>query len=189
MTRLRRRDFLKLCGTSSIGLALAACGVEPTPTVAPTLTNTPAPTATLLPATSIVSTATAIPSQMPTIPLKNLAGVPYPSTDLLIGKNARELAYQNSTNNNGSNFVVAFDKQAPILIGTFANKEQFVWKKATLRTALNALGIKFGVTPDYSDDWDTKAYDAIMGDADIVVPRGATEQGTIDKWGTRLAIG
>jgi hypothetical protein len=32
---LSRRGFLKLCGTSSIGLALAACGIAPSPTTTP----------------------------------------------------------------------------------------------------------------------------------------------------------
>lgn len=44
--KLSCRDFLKLAGATSAGLALSACGVEATvlPTAAPTLTNTPAPT-------------------------------------------------------------------------------------------------------------------------------------------------
>ena len=51
--RLTRRDFLKLCGVSSFGLILAACGVTPTPTKTPvprqTLTITPTPTKTATP--------------------------------------------------------------------------------------------------------------------------------------------
>ena len=49
MPQLTRRDFLRLCGTSSVGLALAACGVAPTPTAAPAPTSTVAPTNTLFP--------------------------------------------------------------------------------------------------------------------------------------------
>lgn len=52
---LSRRDFLKLAGATSAGLALSACGVQPTElptatstsTFTPTLTHTPEPTTTL----------------------------------------------------------------------------------------------------------------------------------------------
>jgi hypothetical protein len=72
MTQLTRRDFLRLCGTSSIGLALAACGVTPTPTVTPAPTNTALPTSTaLLTATTTLTstpapTSTATPTRTPT---------------------------------------------------------------------------------------------------------------------------
>jgi endo-1,4-beta-xylanase len=46
-----RRDFLRLAGATSAGLALSACGVrsDEFPTAAPAPTGTPLPTATLLP--------------------------------------------------------------------------------------------------------------------------------------------
>ena len=72
MKHLTRRDFLKLCGTSSVGLALAACGVPPTATPAPTNTalpsSTPLPTATVTLTNTLVpmSTATATATAMPT---------------------------------------------------------------------------------------------------------------------------
>ena len=76
MTQLTRRDFLRMCGTSSIGLALAACGVVPTPTAtpAPTITalptGTPFPTVTATltstPAPTITATATATATSTPT---------------------------------------------------------------------------------------------------------------------------
>ncbi len=67
MICLTRRDFLRLCGTSSLGLALAACGVAPTPIATPAPTNTalPSSTPTLLPTATLTnmpvptSTATA----------------------------------------------------------------------------------------------------------------------------------
>jgi len=57
---LSRRDFLKLSGTASLGLALSACGLVPTatPTATSTLTTTLTPTAT--------ATATNTPTSSPT---------------------------------------------------------------------------------------------------------------------------
>jgi len=58
--KLTRRDFLKVAGITSAGLALSACGVDvtklPDPTATetllpPTSTNTPEPTATITPKT------------------------------------------------------------------------------------------------------------------------------------------
>ncbi len=49
---LTRRDFLKLCGSSSVAALLAACGGTPTPTA------TPAPTLTSLPTSTPLPTAT-----------------------------------------------------------------------------------------------------------------------------------
>ena len=61
MTFLTRRNFLRLCGTSSISLALAACGISST--VTPVPTPIPLPTATVLPFSTptliITPTATA----------------------------------------------------------------------------------------------------------------------------------
>jgi len=66
MKNLTRRDFIKFCGASVIGLSLAACSVAPTPTATPAPTNTPLPTNTALPtATSTVKpspTNTAVPT-------------------------------------------------------------------------------------------------------------------------------
>jgi len=53
---LSRRDFLKLAGATSAGLALSACGL--TPTAIPTLTNTPVPTRTLRPSSTPTITET-----------------------------------------------------------------------------------------------------------------------------------
>jgi endo-1,4-beta-xylanase len=65
INQLTRRDFLKLCGASSFGLALAACGVAPTPTSTPTLTPTLAPTNTPLPTITQSPTATVTLTQTP----------------------------------------------------------------------------------------------------------------------------
>jgi len=72
---LSRREFLKLSGTVSLGLALSACGFTPTPTAAPTftntptLTNTPTPTAapTFTNTPTLTNTPTPTPSATPTI--------------------------------------------------------------------------------------------------------------------------
>lgn len=63
--KVSRRDFLKLAGATSAGLALSACGVQamevPTPTSTSTLipsTQTPTPTSTYIP------TATSIPNTL-----------------------------------------------------------------------------------------------------------------------------
>lgn len=66
MNQLTRRDFLKLCGASSVSLALAACGVTPTPTATPAPTNTPLPTSTPLPTTTATLTNTPAPTLTPT---------------------------------------------------------------------------------------------------------------------------
>lgn len=66
-SKITRRDFLKMAGVTSAGLALSACGVDvtklpdptifpsltplPAPTATPSLTNTPSPTQTPLPPT------------------------------------------------------------------------------------------------------------------------------------------
>lgn len=59
--QLTRREFLKLCGASSVGFMLAACGVASTPTSTPAPTNTFFPTSTALPTATptLTSTATA----------------------------------------------------------------------------------------------------------------------------------
>lgn len=54
--QITRRDFLKLCGSSSVAAILAACGVASTPS--PALTNTPLPTSTLLPSATPTLTNT-----------------------------------------------------------------------------------------------------------------------------------
>ncbi len=62
-TRLTRREFIKLSGATSLGIALTACGGAPTstatfaPTTTPLPTNTPVPTAT----PTITPTATKTP--------------------------------------------------------------------------------------------------------------------------------
>ena len=71
MKHLTRRDFLKLCGTSSVGFALAACGVTPTPTATPLPTSTPNPTSTPLPTATPTATSTATATFTP-IPLPSI---------------------------------------------------------------------------------------------------------------------
>jgi hypothetical protein len=65
MIRLTRRDFLKLCGTSSVGLVLSACGVTPTSTVTPVPANTALPTGIPLSTNTLLSTATATLTSTP----------------------------------------------------------------------------------------------------------------------------
>ncbi len=48
-TRLTRREFIKLSGATSLGIALSACGVAPTPTATLAPINAPLPTNTLAP--------------------------------------------------------------------------------------------------------------------------------------------
>jgi endo-1,4-beta-xylanase len=70
--KLTRRDFLKVAGLTSVGLALSACGVSVTelPTLIPLPTLTIVPTATSTPTPSI----TPSPTQTPLPPtLRNLA--------------------------------------------------------------------------------------------------------------------
>jgi len=64
--KLTRRDFLKLSGAASLGLALSACGLAPTSTVTPAPTNTPLLTATFTPTLSPTSTNTPAPASTPT---------------------------------------------------------------------------------------------------------------------------
>lgn len=118
MTQLTRRDFLRLCGTSSIGLALAACGVTPAPTAAPAPPNTPLPTSTALP--TATSTFTNVPA--PTSTASGTATttdmpIVVPQSPLTI-ENFRDGIYQmpiaGSTLESGRNisFQVAMDVRA-----------------------------------------------------------------------------
>jgi hypothetical protein len=63
---ITRRDFIKLCGSSSIGLILAACGVTLAPTETPAPTNTALPTSMVLPTSTPPPTATATLTNTPT---------------------------------------------------------------------------------------------------------------------------
>jgi endo-1,4-beta-xylanase len=82
---MSRRDFLKLSGTASFGLALSACALTtqsnltPTPTHIPLLTNTQSPTDTLAPTVTLTSTPaptnTARPTRTPTA-----TATPHPPT-------------------------------------------------------------------------------------------------------------
>ncbi len=56
---LTRRDFIKLCGSSSVAALLAACGTAPT--------TTPAPTQTPLPTATATVTSTPLPTATPTL--------------------------------------------------------------------------------------------------------------------------
>ena len=62
---LSRRDFFKLSGTASLGLALSACGFTPTPTATHTLTNTPIHTNTSTPTNTPTPTPSASPTNTP----------------------------------------------------------------------------------------------------------------------------
>jgi endo-1,4-beta-xylanase len=61
-----RRDFLKLSGTASLGVALSACGISNPPTLLPVGTNELSPTGTPSPATTQTFTPTHFPTDTPT---------------------------------------------------------------------------------------------------------------------------
>jgi len=63
--QLSRRDFLKLSGTTSLGLVLSACGFGSTPTPTSTLTNTLRPTQTSTLTRTPIPTDTPKPTQTP----------------------------------------------------------------------------------------------------------------------------
>ena len=67
MKHFTRRDFLKLCGSSSIAAILAACGVTPTPTAMPAPTSTALPTNTPLPTATATLTSTPVPTSTATV--------------------------------------------------------------------------------------------------------------------------
>lgn len=93
MSKISRRDFLKLSGAASLSMFLASCGVNPTK-VYPTLTSTltPLPTDTPKPTETQTPTATAIPNTLrgyaDTIPFG--LGVYMPGTDETLLKIATE---------------------------------------------------------------------------------------------------
>lgn len=63
--KLTRRDFLKVAGATSAGLALSACGMKATEFPTPTATATLAPpTQTLTPTSTSIPTATPIPNTL-----------------------------------------------------------------------------------------------------------------------------
>jgi endo-1,4-beta-xylanase len=64
-SKLTRRDFIKLAGATSAGLALSACGVKATEVPTPTSTSTLfPPTQTLTPTSTSIPTATPIPNTL-----------------------------------------------------------------------------------------------------------------------------
>ncbi|MBI4738592.1 hypothetical protein HY772_03375 [Candidatus Woesearchaeota archaeon] len=65
-TRLTRREFIKLSSATSLGIALSACGVAPTPSATLAPTNTPLPTNTLAPTATSTTTPTITPAPTPT---------------------------------------------------------------------------------------------------------------------------
>ncbi|MBN2548233.1 MAG: endo-1,4-beta-xylanase [Anaerolineales bacterium] len=65
-TGLTRREFLKLCETSVIGLLLTACSSKLTPTVLPISTNTSSPTNTPFPTSTATLTNTPEPTNTAT---------------------------------------------------------------------------------------------------------------------------
>jgi len=171
VTRLRRRDFLKLCGTSSVGLALAACGVAPSPTVAPTLTNIPAPTATSTP--TLLPTSTAIPTSTPKPTLSpdkigGLTGIPLPSQTLIEQGikdgiirqkvEAGQLTFEVKDNLNRSGTKIVFGRDPAtkdIVLATRLNTttQEYEWSVARLRDLADAVGLKVGAllsSPYYS---------------------------------------
>ena len=83
--QLSRRDFLKLSGTASLGLVLAACGLEPQPTGTPSLTNTPLPTNTLAPPETQTLPPTPTPTNTPE-PSHTPTATPEPPTLRSVGE-------------------------------------------------------------------------------------------------------
>jgi len=83
--QVTRRNFLRLCGTSSIGLALAACGVTPTPTATPVSTNMALPTSTALPTATPTLTSTPAPTSTATATATTTA-TPKPPTLRSVGE-------------------------------------------------------------------------------------------------------
>src|SRR4030067_1037047 len=83
--QLSRRDFLKLSGTASLGLVLAACGLEPQPTGTPSLTNTPLPTNTLAPTETQTLPPTPTPTNTPE-PSHTPTATPEPPTLRSVGE-------------------------------------------------------------------------------------------------------
>jgi hypothetical protein len=69
--RLTRREFIKLSSATSLGVALSACGVAPTPTATPAPTNTPLPTNT--PASTVTPLPTSTSSPTATLKPPTLA--------------------------------------------------------------------------------------------------------------------
>ena len=198
--KLSRRDFLKLAGITSAGLALSACGVKatelPTATLIPP-TNTPLPTETLIPTPTLTST--------PTLPLEQLPQTKQAliefaqafkavgmdiSTDQLIqkgletrtitgkDKKQNEIAFVRVENLNG------FEGDYPLIIKV----EDGEWNSRPIVAELfSSNGILFGFT--YADlDGNqyrkiVRAPDALIAESSkIVTPEDAFYQGfTFDK--------
>ena len=167
---IHRREFLRLLGTSSVGLALAACGVTPTPT------ETPAPTAAsrivqitatpwLVTATPApTNTATATPTRVPEV----IPGVVFPTQDIVDAgykkcnfstapdiKNLRPVEVRNlkfdvrKNLNHPDQIPIVFagdPKTNEIVLATRLNPQtkEYEWHVAGLRDLADALEIRIG---------------------------------------------
>ncbi len=79
MNQLTRREFVKWCGTSMVGLLLAACGVRPEPAGTPVSSNTPLPTSTSLPAATTISPAVTVTPLVAALAATQLPLAPVPA--------------------------------------------------------------------------------------------------------------
>jgi len=118
---LSRRDFLKLAGVTSAGLALSACGVKatefPTATFVPPTETTIPPTETTIPPTeTIIPTITPAPTSTPILPLEQL-----PQTKQALTKFVQ--AFQEAGVNITSDNLLQNGLEIRKMIGT--NKKQY----------------------------------------------------------------
>lgn len=79
MNQLTRREFVKRCGTATVGLWLAACGVGPEPAGTPASSNTPLPTSTSLPAATTISPAVTVTPLVAALATTQMALTPVPA--------------------------------------------------------------------------------------------------------------
>ena len=166
--QLTRRDFIRLCGISSIGLALAACGVAPTPTPAPTNTSAPTnaplptaiPTLTNTPVPTSTATATATPTATATATktFEQWAQTNMPDTKLLTSvetQYAKALGIDAKTIEtsivilkgvNGS-FAAVIDKATgyPLLVSELREGE-YIWNEVSQARLSYELGKPVGVS-------------------------------------------
>jgi hypothetical protein len=170
----------------------------PTQPILLTITQTPVPIASLTPIPPEPTIAlTIVPSPTVEVNMVDLpqskaaadqfasamksAGIQVDADQIRVGLTTKEI-----TGKDGKKYEIALTQDGFPLVIKVGNGE---WEQASIKLLLNGRGISFGMTPEYGDKYDTDRYRKIMGDADFIVPRGATEQAVIDQWTTKLALG
>jgi len=203
---LSRRDFLKLAGVTSAGLALSACGVKatefptatfvpptettipPTETTIPTLTFTPVPptaTSTPIPPIETLSVSQESVNQFASAVQK--AGINISAESIL----QQGFQIQTIINKEGKPFDIAFVKldpdpsaQGETLEGNYPlmiKSDEGEWEHTTFRNIGNIVGVSIGTSVNGADDWHNKLYQERASEFQTITPIGYTVEDVLNR--------